>query len=178
MDTVSQYVARHGFQAAMVRIACVVFVFALGSGHVAGQAVAEYGHLTSGARAASSKPLTVPAFKTTPPIPATTAKSPHLMAASAESPELVNRKAFEQSAGADGAKLNFGSVPSNASVHINGKMVGRTPLSLVVPPGTYSLEMEGSQKQFAKTQISVRPKETQEVTLSLRSRYPAHVQLR
>ena len=70
------------------------------------------------------------------------------------------------------------SEPSKASVRVDGKPVGQTPLLLMVAPGVYKVEMEGLSTQVARQQVDLLPKETREVLLALQSRYPTHVQLR
>ena len=55
----------------------------------------------------------------------------------------ANRKALEDQAGKNAAKLMLRSVPDKSSVRIDGKPVGKTPLLLIVQPGVYVVEMEG-----------------------------------
>ena len=55
---------------------------------------------------------------------------------SGEDDEAANRKALEDQAGKNAAKLMLRSVPDKSSVRINGKPVGKTPLLLIVQPGS------------------------------------------
>jgi hypothetical protein len=87
----------------------------------------------------------------------------------------TNRKALEQRAGKDAAKLMLRSVPSEALVYIDGKSVGRTPLLLIVPPGKYKVEMRGQREGFGERLIGLLPNETQELALTLVLRYPARI---
>jgi hypothetical protein len=100
-----------------------------------------------------------------------------LLARRSEDPEAANRKALEARAGKDGAKLMLRSQPANASVRIDGKQVGRTPLLLIVAPGIYKVEMESLSSELAHQQVHVLPQESREVELVLKSRYPGHVTL-
>ena len=87
----------------------------------------------------------------------------------------TNRKALEQRAGKDAAKLMLRSVPSEALIYIDGKSVGRTPLLLIVPPGKYKVEMRGQREGFGERLIGLLPNETQELALTLVLRYPAKI---
>jgi len=91
----------------------------------------------------------------------------------------ANRRMLEQRAGKHAAKLTLKSVPVKASVRIDGKAVGQTPLLLTLAPGTYKVEMEGPRMEFGKQQVDLRPQETREVELLLSRppRYPTHIQL-
>jgi hypothetical protein len=46
-----------------------------------------------------------------------------------------NRKALEQRAGKDAAKVLLQSIPSEARTYVDGAIVGRTPRLLILPPG-------------------------------------------
>lgn len=90
----------------------------------------------------------------------------------------TNRKALEQRAGKDAAKLILRSVPSEALVYIDGMSVGRTPLLLIIPPGKYKVEMRGQREGFGERLIGLLPNETQQLALTLVLRYPARISLR
>lgn len=87
----------------------------------------------------------------------------------------ANRKALEQRAGKDAAKLMLRSSPTNAFVKINGKPVGKTPILLVVPPGQYDVSMDGKRMDHAEQKIDLLPKETREFSLPLKQLYPTAV---
>jgi len=91
--------------------------------------------------------------------------------------DVTNRKALEQRAGKDAAKLVLQSVPSNALIYIDGMFVGRTPLLLIVPPAKYKVEMHGQRDGFGERLIGLLPKETQQLTLTLELRYPAKLSI-
>jgi len=109
---------------------------------------------------------------------APTVSRPQPAASAASSAGEANRKALEQRAGKDGAKLILHSVPDGAMVYIGGMLVGRAPLQLIVAPGKYTVEMRGSRGEFGERLVGVLPNETQPLTLTLTSRYPANIKLR
>lgn len=129
---------------------------------------------TAGAATAASKVL--PASL---PQPGTVNKSPQTVPAR-EGPSLeeTNRKALEQRAGKDAAKLLLQSSPSEALTYIDGTFVGRTPLLLIVPPGKYKVEMRGKRDEFGERLVGLLPNETQQLALTLALRYPASVSVR
>jgi hypothetical protein len=96
-----------------------------------------------------------------------------------KNPAVANRLAFEQGAGQNAATLSLKSLPVTAAVRINGKAVGKTPLQMLLAPGTYKIEMEGPRMEAAKQQVELSPKETREIELQLSAapRYPSHITL-
>jgi hypothetical protein len=94
------------------------------------------------------------------------------------SPDEANRKALEQQAGKDAAKLVLQSVPSGAMTYLDGTFVGRTPLQLIVAPGKYKVEMRGNLEEFGERLVGLLPSETQQLTLELAVRYPAKISAR
>jgi len=139
----------------------------------AGQDLAEAGALTSrsAASASSIKAPEVPSVKA----PEDSSKSPHLLVAPVQHPEVANRQALEQKAGKNPAKLLLRSTPSGAQVFVNGMFVGNTPLLLVVAPGKYEVELRGSRLEHARNSVDLLPNETRTVSLSLSARYPTRV---
>lgn len=89
----------------------------------------------------------------------------------------ANRKALEQRAGKNAAKLMLSSSPTDAYVKINGKPVGRTPILLVVPPGQYSVAMDGKRMEHAEQKVDLLPKETRKYSLKLKQVYPTQVEI-
>jgi len=119
---------------------------------------------------------------TPPPAPAPKAEASVATPVSTFTPAslpayVTNRKALEQRAGKDAAKLVLQSVPSNALIYIDGMFVGRTPLLLIVPPAKYKVEMHGQRDGFGERLIGLLPKETQQLTLTLELRYPAKLSI-
>lgn len=89
----------------------------------------------------------------------------------------ANRKALEQHAGKNAAKLMLRSSPTDAYVKINGKPVGRTPILLIVHPGEYNVVMNGKRMEHASQKIALLPKETREFLIPLKQLYPTQVKV-
>lgn len=87
----------------------------------------------------------------------------------------TNRKSLEAGAGKDAAKLLLRSVPSQAAIYIDGRIVGDTPLLLIIPPGKHKVEMRGQSEEFGERLIELLPNETQQLALTLTLRYPASI---
>ena len=87
----------------------------------------------------------------------------------------ANRRNFEQQAGKDGAKLVVLSTPSDALTYLDGTYVGRTPVLLVVAPGSHKIEMHGDRAEFGEQLVGLLPNETQQVALTLALKYPAKI---
>ena len=136
------------------------------------QAAAEYGSLTSkaAAAAAKAKPL---ALNPTPPAQPPSA---HLPVQSAEAAAVANCRALKEHAGPDAAKLSLRSVPDHAQVWIDTRFVGTTPLDLTVAPGT--LEVRGAGMESARQKVELPPKQTLQVTVSLKPYYRNKISLR
>ena len=103
------------------------------------------------------------------------AASPHLIASSGPPPDETNRKALESTAGKDAGKLLLRASPVEAQVWIDGKIVGKTPILLVLAPGKYQIEMRGSRGQTGKSSVALLPRETRELAVKLDQLYPARV---
>jgi hypothetical protein len=108
----------------------------------------------------ASLPVSNPAFLATPDGPPA---------------DQLNRKALEQRAGKDAARLLLQSVPTDARIYIDGTLMGRTPLLLLVPPGKYRVEIRGQREEFGERDIELSPNETQRVAVPLALRYPRSV---
>lgn len=142
------------------------------------QAVAEAAATSSVAGGVSAKAGTfvVPPAKAAAATAQNTSNtSPHLAASSGPPPEVVNRQALENRAGKNACKVLLRSTPTGAQVWIDGAFVGNTPLLLLVPPGKYQIQMKGQRLEYAKQVVSLLPRETQEVALTLAVRYPLKV---
>ena len=144
-----------------------------------GQAVAEAAgaNSVSAGVGSSVKPITMPKFPATGAgsSSSTSASSPHLIASAGPPPEETNRKSLEGSAGKDAGKLLLRATPVEAQIWVNGKIVGKTPLLLVLAPGKYQVEMRGSRGQTGKRSVDLLPRETRELAVKLDQLYPARV---
>ena len=146
------------------------------------QAAVEYGGATAAAKTgASIKPpnLTMNMPKPSAVRPSAANKSgTYLIIATSPAADIVNRRELEQKAGKDAGKLSVRSLPTAARVWINGKFVGTTPLLLIVPPGKYHLELQGKRLDSSEQDIALLPRETREIAVPLRARYPTRVSIR
>jgi hypothetical protein len=151
-----------------------LFFLATFAGSASGQAVAEAAGATSvsSAVAGSAKGATMPKF---PGTASAAASSPHLVVSPGPAPEETNRKALEERAGKDAAKLLLRGAPVQAQIWVDGKLVGKTPLLLVLSPGKYQIEMRGSRGQTGKCSVDLLPRETREMTVKLELLYPGRV---
>lgn len=149
------------WRSGLVRLAAVV---CLGAGNATAQAIVEYG----GAASSAASITVAGAEKAAPAL---------LPMRSAADIVGANRRALELGAGKDAAKLMLRSAPNGAWVRIDGKDIGKTPVLLVVAPGVYKVEMEEAQMESSRREVKLLPKETQEVLLTLKSRYPTHIEL-
>jgi hypothetical protein len=150
------------------------FVLTLASRYPA-SIMAHTGRASSSAKVTTAGAQAVPASL---PDPATQTQSPYVPAREGPPLDETNRKALEQRAGKDAAKLLLQSVPSEALIFIDGELVGRTPLLLTVPPGMYKVEMRGQREEFGERLVGVLPNETQQLALTLTMRYPTSVSVR
>ena len=152
------------------------------------QAAAEYGGATSGI-AGSISGTNLMKKVTVPDMTANGNKSSVLMTKSdGSNPNYIfdsmkqgsvaeNRKALENHAGKNAAKLMLRSTPTHADVKIDGKPVGKTPILLVVAPGQYDVAMNGQRMDHADQKIDLLPNETREFLLPLKQLYPTSVKI-
>jgi hypothetical protein len=161
--------------AALRRFAAVSAVVVACCGVARGQAAAEYAGAASvsASTSAAEKSVMVPA----PSKPVAPKRSQHLVIPTGPPPEVVNRKALEQSAGEDASKLLLRSTPSTAQVWVGGAFVGNTPLLLIVAPGKYEVEVRGQRLESAKQTVALLPRETREVTFKMAVLYPTTVSI-
>ena len=140
-----------------------------------GQAVVEAAGASSvaGGAATSMKPVPFPKMPTT--ADATGGTSQHLIVSSAPPPQETNVREFQLHAGKDAGKVLLRSTPVNAQVWINDKVVGKTPMLLVLAPGKYQVEMRGARGESGTNTVDLLPHETREVVVKLHQLYPSRV---
>lgn len=174
------------------KIALMLVLLALAASAAKAQDIAETAVTTSNTSAvASGIKLPLPSMKLPSPSgstlaspatngssPAPSGSSPHLVARTGPPPDEVNRKDFEDNAGEKAGKLFLRSVPTGADIFVNDRLVGRTPLLMVVAPGKYKIDMRGSREGFGHSSVGVMPKETETVVINLNQRYPISVSSR
>jgi hypothetical protein len=134
----------------------------------AAAATSSSGVAASGAKSASIRDIN----------PQQQGSSPHLLARQGPPPDETNRKALEESAGRDPAKLLMRSTPAGAQIFVNGRLVGRAPLLLILAPGKYKVEMRGQRQDYGERTVGLLPNETQNVALTLSPLYPIRVSTR
>lgn len=165
----------------------LALLVALGAACAFPQAAAEYGSTTSGIAGSLSRInlMNKVAFpsgpKETPTVilsqPTTTGGTKFIKDSLINGSVEINRRTLEGHAGKDAGKLMLRSVPNQAYVRINGKIVGRTPLLLVIAPGQYKLAMDGTRMEHTEREVDLLPHETREYSLTLTPRYPTEVQV-
>jgi len=105
-------------------------------------------------------------------------KFKYLPARSGEPVDAVNRKELERQAGSDAGKLLIRANSAPAAAWVNGRLVGNTPLLLLLAPGQYRVELRGARSEFAQGAVDLLPNETRELVMELEQRYPSQVRLR
>jgi PEGA domain len=137
------------------------------------QTIAETAGATSVSAAATSsvKPVTMPKL----PVAGAGTSSPHLVASSGPAPGDTNRKTLEAHAGKDAGKVLLRATPVEAQIWVDGKIVGKTPMLLVLAPGKYQIEMRGARGQTGKRSVDLLPHETRELAVKLEQLYPGRV---
>jgi hypothetical protein len=158
---------------ALIPSAALLLLGAVFANPASGQAVTETagGTSVSAATSSSAKPVTMPKL----PAAAASASSPHLVASSAPPVEDTNRQTLEAHAGKDAGKLLLRAAPVEAQIWVDGKIVGKTPMLLVLAPGKYQIEMRGARGQTGKRSVDLLPHETRELAVKLEALYPARV---
>ena len=133
---------------------------------------------TEAAAATGSASVVAGSRKQASTAPATHAKpasSPHLPASSGPPADETNRKSLEDQAGPNAGKLMMHSVPDGAQIFVNGLYVGHAPLLLLLAPAKYKVEMRGQRQESGQRTISLEAQETQEIVVTLASKYPGKV---
>ena len=169
----------------LAAILSLAFVVSLSARFAGAQAAAEYGQAVAaiGANVTGlTKRITaVPAGqKLDSTLSAPDKKSAPAPPPSEEVTGAANLRDLEHRAGKDAAKLNLKSTPAKASVLIDGRLVGRTPLLVTLAPGSYKVEMQGPRMESGKQAVELHPLESRDVELHLSAppRYPTHIELR
>jgi len=136
------------------------------------QAVAEAAGATSVSATATGavKPAMMPKLPG-----ATASGSQHLIASAGPPPQETNVREFQARAGKDAGKVLLRATPAEAQIWVNGKIVGKTPLLLVLAPGKYEVEMRGARGETGKSTVDLLPRETRELLVKLHLLYPARV---
>lgn len=150
-----------------VTVVCVVF-----ADGVRGQAVAEAAGATSvsGGVTSTMKPVQMPGLPNT-----NGSGTQHLIANSGAPPQETNVREFQAHAGKDAGKVLLRATPAEAQIWVNGKIVGKTPMLLVLAPGKYQVEMRGARGESGRSTVDLLPRETRELLIKLQQLYPGRV---
>jgi hypothetical protein len=139
-----------------------------------GQSVAEAAGASSVAGGAATS-MKVPSPKMPTTADVTGGTSPHLIASSGPPPQETNVREFQRHAGKDASKVLLRSTPVDAQIWIDDKIVGKTPMLLVLAPGKYQVEMRGARGESGTNIVDLLPHETREVVVKLHQLYPSRV---
>jgi|GEM_PF-1267760 hypothetical protein len=139
------------------------------------QAAGEYAGATSGmASVTVSRPgvfnPSVPASR--PP----STSSAHLSKPAGPPPEVLNREWFRQQAGKTGIEAHLASEPAGASLWVDGRFVGRTPVELLLPAGRHQVRLLGPHQEYLESTLELRAGGPTRMLYRLPSAYPAVVQ--
>ena len=146
-------------------VAALMGLLGLGVANAQGQDAAESALMNSNSTMAAQSakaPARTTAKAVTPP------SSPYLAARTGPPPDEANRKDFEANAGTDACKLLLRSVPTEAEVFINDRLVGRTPLLMLLAPGKYTIDMRGSHQESGHKTVGLMPKQTLTIAVDLK----------
>lgn len=156
----------------IVPVVAIAFLCAISSASGSAQAVAEAAGATSVSAGVTAgvKPVVIPKFPG-----AAVNGTQHLIVSSGPPPQETNVREFQAQAGKDAGKVLLRATPNQAQIWVNGKIVGKTPLLLVLAPGKYEVEMRGARGETGKSTVALLPRETRELVVNLHSLYPARV---
>ncbi|HXH48567.1 MAG TPA: PEGA domain-containing protein [Terriglobia bacterium] len=182
--------ARH-FLDLLWHAAGLSLLLVLASGCLYAQAAAEYGGATSGIAGSISgtnlmRKVPVPDLNTngnkssvilSQPTKSGGSNPNYIFDSMKQGSVAENRKALEDRAGKNAAKLMLRSTPTQADVKIDGKPVGKTPILLVLSPGQYDVVMHGQRMDHAEQKVDLLPNETREFLLPLKQLYPTSVKI-
>ena len=138
------------------------------------QAAAEYGGATgmSGGAVASRPQIFSPGGAPQPN------NSLFLAKPSGPPPEQLNREWFAKQAGKQGAQVTIDATPAQSSVWVDGKFVGRAPVTLTLPAGKHRLSLLGPRQEHAEREIEVVAGKNRRIAMQLKETYPTAVAIR
>jgi hypothetical protein len=155
---------------ALLGMALVCVAFANGA---RGQAIAEAAGATSvsgGVTSNMKPPVQIPGLPNT-----NGTGTQHLIATTGAPPQETNVRDFQAHAGKDAGKVLLRATPAEAQIWVNGKIVGKTPMLLVLAPGKYQIEMRGARGESGRSTVDLLPRETRELLIKLQQLYPGRV---
>jgi hypothetical protein len=92
-------------------------------------------------------------------------------------PEVVNRKWFEQQAADDGGRLFIDATPAQTSVWIDGKYVGKAPVTVTLSTGKHQLSLQGPRQENAARNVEIAKGQDKKLTIALKETYPTAVSI-
>ena len=163
----------------MHRIMPLTLLVLIGAAPAWPQGAAEYASITSAAtaaivRAKSSQEVNL----FSPPKIKKKGTSPHLLIPTNLSAEAGTKPRRAEGTEEDMGSLLLRSVPKGAQIWIDGKLMGTTPLLLILAPDRYNIEVLGKRMEHVKKQVNLRANERQQLMFSPSPRYPRRVHLR
>jgi PEGA domain len=162
-------------------LAVLAVLLAMSAGILHAQAAAETALATSNSSATAhgmKAPSIMAKFPSLPASPTKDNSQAYMIAKSGPPEEEINRKDLEDNAGPNAGRLLLRSIPTGADIFINDKLVGKTPMLLVMAPGKYKISMRGTRQDQGEKTIGLMPKETQTVAITLKEKYPSKIIVR
>ena len=146
------------------------------------QGAAEYGSITSAATVSASAARAKISQKVnifSPPKSEKKGASVHLLVPMNFSAEPGTRPARAEGTETkeEMGSLLLRSVPTGAQIWIDGKLMGTTPLLLILAPDRYNIEVLGKRLERAKKGVYLRANDRQQLMFSPSPRYPRRVRL-
>lgn len=154
----------------------------LGATLLRAQSAAEYGMMTGNSTAAaSSGKALVPFPNINLPAGASNSTSGPSSASAgvpggtAESAAKENMQLFQSHSGPDAATIGLHTLPDHASVWIDGKFLGPSPVNLKLAPGHHQLLVRAPNMQESTRALDLAAKQTQSIDVALKSSYQNQV---
>jgi hypothetical protein len=93
-------------------------------------------------------------------------------------PEQLNREWFAKQAGKNGAQLTIDATPPQSSIWVDGKFVGKAPLTLTLPSGKHHLSLLGPRQEHAERDVNIVAGKNDRLAIQLHETYPTAVAIR
>lgn len=178
VNVTAQVIARTRLQEFGDRMRLPLGVFAMlvaaclaGASPAHAQAAVEYGGATSvSAGAVASKPqLFNPGGK-----PAVK-NSLFLAKPGGPPPGQLNREWFAKQAAKNGGEVAIDATPPNTSVWVDGKFVGKAPMTLTLSAGKHHVSLLGPRQEHASREVDITSGKKQQLAVHLEETYPSSV---
>lgn len=92
-------------------------------------------------------------------------------------PEVMNREWFEKQASNDGGRLSIDATPAQTSVWIDGKYVGKAPVSVTLPSGKHRLSLLGPRQENTVRDVEITKGQNKKLAIELKETYPTAVSI-